>query len=156
MTIEELKELSPFLAVLVSIIAVAVGPFLSGKIARKESLATMREKWIYTFRDTLVELITELELESYAFNSDSIFADEEGEQLYKRLLAKTVRIRLMVNTGEDVYLKLTDSLDLFLKSLRDGSFASKESGAKDLDDLLQEIKELSAEAIRMEWKKVSP
>ncbi|MDC5758317.1 hypothetical protein OPW41_11970 [Vibrio europaeus] len=156
MTIEELKELSPFLAVLVSIIAVAVGPFLSGKIARKESLATMREKWIYTFRDTLVELITELELESYAFNDDSIFADEEGEQLYKRLLAKTVRIRLMVNTGEDVYLKLTDRLDLFLTSLRDGSFASKESGAKDLEDLLKEIKELSAEAIRLEWKKVSP
>ncbi|EGQ8190069.1 hypothetical protein SDD14_003504 [Vibrio cholerae] len=153
MTIEELKELSPFLAVLVSIIAVTAGPFLSGRVARKESLATMREKWIYTFRDTLVELITELELESYAFNDDSIFADEEGEQLYKRLLAKTVRIRLMVNTGEDVYFKLTERLDLFLMFLRDGSFTS---GAGDSEVLLKEIKELSAEAIRMEWKKISP
>ena len=43
MTIADLKELSPFLAIIVSMLALTIGPFISGRVARAQAIASMRE-----------------------------------------------------------------------------------------------------------------
>ncbi len=57
-----LKEISPFLAIVVSLAALIAGPFFQTRVARKQALSVMREKWIYTFRDALVDLTTKLDV----------------------------------------------------------------------------------------------
>ncbi len=46
---EFFKEISPFLAIVVSIVALVVGPSITGRVSRAHSIAQMREKWIYAF-----------------------------------------------------------------------------------------------------------
>lgn len=150
MTVNELKELSPFLAVIVSILALTIGPFISGRIARAQAIASMREKWIYAFRDTLVELITEFETLHEIGPSAGLPADENYPEIAKKLRMLANRAQLMVNPDEPLYRELMEIIEQTINSLV--------MGIKNFNEFYEtngKVKRLAQEAIRSEWKKIA-
>lgn len=151
MTVTDLKELAPFLAVVVSMLALTIGPYIAGRVARAQSIAGMREKWIYAFRDCLVELLTEFDVLHESHPIEGLPADEEYETIIKRLRALTNRARLMVNTNEPIYDELLNTVERIVDLLMEGISVYEEFHA-----LNAKAKRLAQEAIRNEWKKIAP
>jgi hypothetical protein len=151
MTVQDLKELAPFLAVVVSILALTVGPFVSGRIARAQAVAVMREKWIYAFRDCLVELMTEFDVLQEYSPQQGIVADDDYDEIIKKLRALANRVRLMVNPEEPLYERLVTSIEEAISMLV--------NGIEDYDkfhQLNESVKRNAQAAIRDEWKKIPP
>jgi hypothetical protein len=151
MTPTDLKELSPFLAVVVSILALTMGPFIAGKVARAQAVAAMREKWIYAFRDCLVELITEFDVLHEISPSEGLQAGENYDEIVKKLRMLTNRARLMVNPDEQLYVELIETIEQTIDLLVIGIRNFDEFHA-----LNKKVKHLAQAAIRSEWKKVAP
>jgi hypothetical protein len=147
--ITTLKEISPFLAIVVSLVALIAGPYFQSKVARQQSLSMMKEKWIYMFRDTLVELTTKLDVLHEFTNEHGFSGTPEYERHLSELSALQNRINFMVNSGEDIYKDLlkniNDAVVLVLHGIED---YQKFHNAND------KIKELGQRAVRHEWKKV--
>lgn len=151
MTIQDLKELAPFLAIVVSILALSIGPFVNGRVARAQAVAVMREKWIYAFRDCLVELITEFDVLHESNSEDGIMVSEDYEGIIKKLRTLANRIRLMVNSDEPLYERLVSSIEETISMLV--------MGITDYDKfhvLNESVKRHAQAAIRNEWKKIPP
>ncbi len=151
MTVTDLKELSPFLVVIVSILALTIGPFIAGRVARAQSIASMREKWIYAFRDCLVELITEFDVLHETGPIEGLPADENYEEIAKKLRMLTNRARLMVNPDEPLYIELLETIEQTIGLLV--------MGIENFDEfhkLNDKVKHLAQQAIRCEWKKIAP
>jgi hypothetical protein len=151
MTATDLKELSPFLAVIVSILALTIGPFIAGRVARAQAISSMRERWIYAFRDCLVELITQFDVLHETGPIDGLYADQNYDEIAKKLRMLTNRVRLMVNPDEPLYVELLETIEQTIGLLA--------MGIKDFDDfhkLNDKVKRLAQQAIRCEWKKVAP
>lgn len=148
-----LTDLSPFLAILVSIIALVIGPVVSGRVSRALSVAQMREKWIYAFRDSLIELCTEFDMAPEMIGNEGIMGrDITGKdwELMRLIRSQRNRIRLMVNATETGYAQLIEIIDKVIGLL--------ENGISDYDDFysnVEQIKGLSQRAIHVEWEKVS-
>ena len=148
-----LRDLSPFLAILVSIIALVVGPVVSGRVSRALSVAQMREKWIYALRESLIELCTEFDMAPEMIGDEGIMGrDITGKdwELMRLIRSQRNRIRLMVNTAELGYAQLIDLVDKVIEHL--------EQGISSYDDFyadVEKIKHLAQRAILVEWKKVS-
>ena len=151
MIVQALKDLSPFLAILVSILALAFGPYIAGRVARAQTVSAMREKWIYTFRDCLVELVTEFDVLHESIPPEGILADdEERELILRRLRILENRVRLMVNAEEPLYKELIESIEATISMLVIGIANYDEFHA------LNESVKLNAQtAIRSEWKKIA-
>ncbi|MBI3481106.1 MAG: hypothetical protein HY016_12255 [Nitrosomonadales bacterium] len=149
--IQDLKELAPFLTVVVSILALTIGPIVNGHVARAQAVAVMREKWIYAFRDCLVELITEFDVIHESISVDGIRASEDYDDIIKKLRTLENRIRLMVNSDEPLYESLLSSIEETVSMLV--------IGITDYDRfhvLNESVKRHAQAAIRNEWKKIPP
>lgn len=148
--IEALKGLSPFLAIVVSIVALSFGPYIAGRVARAQAVAAMREKWIYTFRDCLVELITEFDVLHESVPTEGIRADDEHKLILRQLRILENRVRLMVNAEEPLYKELIESIEATISMLVSGITDYNQFHA------LNESVKLNAQAaIRSEWKKIA-
>lgn len=151
MTVQDFKDLSPFLAVIVSMVAITVGPVLAGKMARAQAVASMREKWLYAFRDCLVELATELDILHELCGEEGIVADENYEKIHKRLRVLENRVRLMINTDEPIYEALLTNVEEAISMLVMGI-----SDYEKFHKVNDEVKRYAQLAVRNEWKKISP
>lgn len=151
MTVQDLKELAPFLAVVVSILALTVGPIISGRVGRAQAVAVMREKWIYAFRDCLVELITEFDVLHESGPAEGIMADKDYEAIIKRLRTLANQVRLMVNSDEQLYETLVTSIEDTIAMLVHGIADYHKFHA-----LNESVKRNAQAAIRNEWKKIPP
>jgi hypothetical protein len=149
-TISDLKELSPFLAVIASILALIFGPLISGGVARKQAIASMQERWIYAFRDCLVDLITEFDILHEIGPTEGLPADDNYEEIAKRLRVLANRARLMVNPTEPHHVELLGAIEKTIDMLV--------MGIKSFDEFHQlndKVKCLAQQAIRDEWKKIA-
>ena len=144
-----LKEISPFLAIVVSLVALIVGPYFQAKLARKSSLSAMREKWIYMFRDTLVELTTKLDVLHEFANEHGFVGTSKYKEYLTELSSLQNRIHLMVNSNEAIYEELIKNINhavsLVLHGIEDYN---------QFHEANEKIKELGQKAVRYEWKKV--
>lgn len=151
MSIQDLKELVPFLAVVVSILALSISPFVNGRIARAQAVAVMREKWIYAFRDCLVELITAFDVLHESNPEDGIMTNNDYEDIIKKLRTLENRVRLMVNSEEPLYESLLSSTEEIINMLVHGI-----TDYGKFHVLNESVKHHAQAAIRNEWKKIPP
>jgi hypothetical protein len=151
MSITDFKDLSPFLSVIVAILALTIGPFISGRVARASAIAYVREKWVYAFRDCLVELITEFDVLLEVAPIEGLQADESYAKTIQKLRTLTNRTRLMANANEPLYTELIEAIeraiDLLVVGIKDFTEFYKTN---------EKIKLLAHKAIQVEWKKVAP
>jgi hypothetical protein len=151
MTASDFKDLAPFLAVVVSMLALTIGPFISGRVARAQAIASMREKWIYAFRDCLVELITEFDVLHEFVGEEGLMASDDYQERIATLRALANRASLMVNTDEEVYKQLMRGIEGLISHLLEGI-----KDYEEFHDLNAQVTTLAQAAIRSEWKKISP
>jgi hypothetical protein len=150
MTVQDLKDLSPFLAVIASVLALSVGPYLGGRVARIQTIAGMREKWIYAFRDCLVQLTTEFDVLHETIPESGIMATDECTMIVKRLRTLANTARLMVNKDEQLYIELLVAIEETISMLV--------HGIDDFDafhKLNEHVKAKAQEAILSEWGKIA-
>ena len=150
-SVADLKEISPFLAVLVSILALTISPFIAGRFARSQAVASMRERWIYAFRDCLVELITEFDVLHEIGPSEGLVTDQRYEEAAKKMRMLVNRARLMVNPQEQLYVDLIKEIERTIELLAYGIKRYEE-----FHDLNDRVKLLAQRAIRSEWEKIAP
>jgi hypothetical protein len=144
-----LKEVSPFLAIVVSLVALIAGPYFQTRAARKQALSVMREKWIYMFRDALVDLTTKLDVLHESTDDNGLIGTSEYTRYLTELSTLQNRIHFMVNSEEKIYKELLANINsavcMVLQGIKDYQEFHK---ANDL------IKLTGQKAVRMEWKKV--
>jgi hypothetical protein len=155
LTAADLKDLSPFLAVAVSMLALTVGPIIAHRFARAQASAAMRERRLLAFRECLTELITEFDVlhEVLPILQDGGMMAAPGyEQHRRKLFTLMNRAELMVSPEEPSHVLLTEAIrdvvNMLLAGI-DGNDYGPFHAASD------KVREQAQVVIAAEWKKLT-
>jgi hypothetical protein len=152
MTVADLKDLSPFMAIIVSMLALALGPHIAGQVARNQAVAAMREKWVYALRDCLVELTTEFDVLHETTDDEGLHAGDEYEVYLRRLSVLANRVRLMIDPSERTHGELIATIDEVVALLAHGIGNDYEH----FHELNAKVKSLGQAAIRESGGELRP
>ena len=142
------------LSLIVAVLAVVVGPYVSLIIARrqirasleaadKQITAPMRQAWINKLRELLAELISSA-LHYYVAG----FEDRTDEE-YQRVTLLQAHIQLMLNPNEEDHQRLGVLMGRMVNEIQ------YEKGKKDeFPDLHIEVSALSQKILKREWDRV--
>lgn len=154
MTAEFLKEVSPFLAILVSILALTIGPHITGRVARAQAVAQMREKWIYSFRELLTDLTTEFDMAPEMRDQEGVVFQRGAVtdwDYMRKLRAYQNSVLLMANRDDPVHKELTTVISEVIHSIFFGI-----KNYTDFYEKIDRVKILGHEVIKQEWSRVLP
>lgn len=149
-----MDNIIPVLSLIVAVLAVFVGPFISLHVAKRQvrsSLdvanrqitAPMRQAWINALRDLLSELC------SSALHYFVAGFEERKDNEYLRLTLLETKIQLMLNVKEDDHIQLENLIREMVSSLERG----KGSDAAFIDAHTNVVK-LSRHVLKREWDRV--
>ena len=141
------------LSLIVAVLAVVVGPYVSLTIARrqiraslevsnKKITAPMRQEWINKLRELLAEL-TSIAEHYYVVG----FEDRTDEE-FQRLTLLQAHIRLILNPNEDDHRRLEELMRRMLIALLEKAKFDEFQG------LLVEVVTLSRKIFKREWDRV--
>lgn len=142
------------LSLIVAILAVFVGPFVSWFIARrqlasslevanKQIVAPMRQAWINSLRDLLAELT------STALHYHVAGFDERTDEEYRRLTHLEHKVAMMLNPLEDDHKRLEELIGKMISGLERGRDAEA-----DFPDVHLAVMDLSRQIFKREWNRV--
>ncbi len=134
-------------ASLIALLAVIVGPLISLRIARRQTISPMRQKWINVLRSKIVEYVTELRTAILPLEGQYPLADKEVIVFYKRVVSIRIEIELMLNPEEEDHNKL---ISLMKDSIEENETKGKIINKKKLRELLDDTKKV----LKSEWKVV--
>lgn len=152
--VEFLKNISPFLAILISFVALTVGPHITGKISRAQSVSLMREKWIYSFRELLIQLTTEFDIVLEMRTHDGVLHQRGAEtdfEYMRKLRAYQNSILLMANRDDPIHQELTSAIEEVIHNIL--------FGIKDYAEFYKQVdlvKAFGHKVIKQEWARISP
>jgi hypothetical protein len=155
LTAADLKDLSPFLAVVVSMLALTVGPSLAHMFARAQASAAMRERRLLAFRECLTELITEFDvLHEFLLprQDGGMLAAPNYEQLRRKLRTLINRAELMCSPSDPSHVQLIDSIQEVFNMLVNG-IDGNDYGP--FHDLSASVRKQAQAVIASEWKKLA-
>ncbi len=158
---DQAKEWLPFMSLTVALLAVFFGPLISWlmarrqidstlKVANKQILAPMRQRWIEALRDLISELTSEAHyLYIAGGDEETEEAAEKNDKARHRMLFLEQKIRLMVNPNEDDHQAL-------IQRIRDLVTEADSSGRprEDFGALHKEVTDLSRRVFKREWKRI--
>jgi hypothetical protein len=99
MDVDQLKTAIPIFSLLVAILAVFIGPFVSLRVANKQITAPMLQIWTNALRDLLAEFIATAD--QYAYEPEKL-----TDEAHYHLSLLEYRIRFMLNLEHDDHRKL--------------------------------------------------
>jgi uncharacterized protein YneF (UPF0154 family) len=149
-----MKELIPILSLIVAILAVFLGPFISWKIAKrqvssslkianKQIVAPMRQAWINSLRDLIAEI------SSSALHYYQTGYEDRKDEEYKRMTELEGKISLTLNFREDDHKKLHDLIRKMIASLERGK-----EGDNIFIETHPQVMALSRDILKREWNRV--
>ena len=149
-SIEILKDITPFLSVLVALIAVLLGPLLSSWIARRQLVAPIRQKWIDELRDLITEFLSTAQM-IVVFNKTNGILNEENveKESYMKLFSIERKLTLMLNPSEDLHNELLMSVRKLLDEVEHGVNNLLQFGP-----LVNNITIVSQKILKKEWVRV--
>lgn len=143
------SDIVSFLAMLVSLAAVVIGPIVTFKVAKRQIVSPIRQKWIDELRELISEYLSECE-RLIALGEDGILNKEDTDKsTFKRLLYLQQKLKLMLNPNE---LKHTELLGL-VESITD----EVHHGVGNLIDFgnkLRAATTISQKILKEEWVRV--
>ncbi len=145
----EASEIISFLAMLVSLTAVIVGPIVTFKVAKRQIVSPIRQKWIDELRELISEYLSECE-KLLVLGEDGILNKEEtNEEVFTRLLYIEQKLKLMLNPNEKRHIELLEVVKEITEEIHHGvgniiDFGGKLSGAT----------EISQKILKEEWVRV--
>ncbi len=149
-TVETLKEITPFLSVLVALIAVFLGPFLSAWVARRQIVAPIRQKWIDELRDLITEFLSTARMLVVVEETNGILNKEDiDKETYKKMLSIERKLTLMLNPNETLHNDLMEHIRDLLDQTEHGVPDLLEFGS-----LVRETTEVAQQILKAEWVRV--
>lgn len=152
MNIEELKDLAPVLSLLVALMAVFVGPFISWKVANSQSKISlqiankqitgpMRQAWINTLRDIVSDL-----LGKSAHYWAAGYEDREDDE-YRYITELLSRLELQINPNEEDHARLVEKAYKMQSHINSNNMNTDEV----FWALHKEVKEIAQQILKREW-----
>jgi len=156
MTIEQLKNWLPLLSLIVAALAVLIGPYISWKVAKRQSetsvritnkqiIAPMRQAWINSLRDLVAELLGKC-----AHYWAAGFEEREDAE-YRHITEMVHRLELFINPREEDHSQLIEEVRQMNFALSTGS--SKETEEK-FWEAHRKVRHVAQTILKREWGRV--
>ncbi len=146
----ELKDAVPILALFVSLAAVIVGPIVTFKVAKRQIVSPIRQKWIDELRELMSEFLVECEKLVILGEGGGILNKENvNEQLFKRMLYLEQKLTLMLNPEEQDHKDLRMIVSRITDEVNHGVINFPEFGGK-----AYEATTISQKILKQEWQRV--
>ncbi|HGZ6776634.1 TPA: hypothetical protein ACOLZV_004603, partial [Vibrio parahaemolyticus] len=147
--VELLKEVAPFLSVIVALLAVFIGPFFSSKMIRHQIVVPLRHKWIDDVRELITEFLSIAQLKVTLCENGIINEENVDEDSYKKLLFIERKLTLLLNPNEELHAELLDSIRSLLDKSVHGPGNLLEFGPN-----VYEVTSLSQKILKEEWVRI--
>lgn len=145
----ESSEIISFLAMLVSLVAVIIGPIVTFKVAKRQIVSPIRQKWIDELRELISEYLSECE-KILVLGEDGILDKEEtGEKTFTRLLYLEQKLKLMLNPNEERHIELLGIFNEITEEIHHGVRNIIDFGGR-----LKGATEVSQKILKEEWVRV--
>lgn len=143
------SEIISFLALIVSLVAVIVGPLITLKVAKRQVISPIRQKWIDELRELISEYLSECE-KILVLGNDGILNNEEmDEKIYARLLYLGKKLELMLNPNEKKHIELLAIINNITDEIYHGVRNIISFGG-----YLKEATDISQKILKEEWVRV--
>lgn len=151
LSINETPVLISGLSLLVSLVAVIVGPFVSLKISKRQMISPIRQKWIDELRELMSVILSDCENVIILGEGRGLLNDaKSNEAVFQKLLYLEKKLSLMLDTYQDDHIAL-------LCSVRDITEAVHH-GVGNLIDFGASVRcstELTQRILKMEWERIA-
>lgn len=145
----ETSDIVSFLAMLVSLAAVTIGPIVTFKIAKRQIVSPIRQKWIDELREIISEYLSECE-KLIVLGEDGILNKKiTDKDIFKKLLYLQQKLKLMLNPNESKHIELLDLIESITDEIHHGVSNLVEFGGK-----LNGATEISQKILKEEWVRV--
>lgn len=149
-TVETLKEITPFLSILVALAALAISPLITFSISKRQLVAPIRQKWIDELRNYISDFLSSSLHLIAITEAKGIFSNGEiDEDTYKKLLLIERKITLMLNPNEHLHNELLKQLRKALDEVEHGANDVLEFGSR-----IAAITEVAQKILKIEWVRV--
>lgn len=138
------------LSMLVALAALFVGPIVTLKVAKRQIVSPIRQKWIDELRELMSEFLSECQ-KAIIFNEGkgSLNIENTDEELFRKLLYFEQKLRLMLNPNEDDHTKLTEIVKEIAEETHHGVGDFIKFGEK-----VDRATRLSQQILKKEWERV--
>ena len=139
-----------FMSMLVSLVAVVIGPFVTFEVARRQIISPIRQKWIDDLRELMSEFLSECERAIVIGEGLGLLNTENSDEaLFKKLLYLERKLALMLNPREEDHVELVRLVRSITEEVQHGVGDFLQFGLRvaDTSSLCQRI--LKAEWVRV-------
>lgn len=156
MATEQLKQWLPFLSLVVAALAIFVGPYISWKVARRQTqtsvriankqiIAPMRQVWINNLRDLVAEILGK------CAHYWAAGYEEREDSEYRHITELVHRLEFFINPNEEDHAQLIKEVWQMESALSRGS-------SKETDELFWtahlQVKQKAQIILKREWNRV--
>lgn len=135
---------------LVALVAVVLGPFLSAWVARRQIVAPIRQKWIDELRDLITEFLSTAQMLVVVNDSNGILNEDDiDKETYKNMLSIERKLTLMLNPNESLHNELMVHIRELLDKTEHGV-----SNLSEFGPLVSKITETAQRILKEEWVRV--
>jgi hypothetical protein len=127
----------PILSMFVSLADVIVGPKISFKIAKRQIVSPIRQKWIDELREIISEYLSECEKLIVLAKDGLLNKEFTDKEKLTRLLYLEQKLKLLLNPKEAKHIKLLKVMNSLIEEIHHGNveligFGGRLKGATEL------------------------
>ena len=138
------------LPLLISVLAVTIGPLVALRISKKQIVSPIRQKWIDDLRELISEYLSVCEGLIVLGKDDMLNQEVMDENLYKRLLLLEQKLKLKLNPNEEMHQELLEIIHLLTDGVHQGVTNILQFGG-----WLKGATEITRKILKEEWQKIS-
>ena len=144
--IESTNTIITISSMIIAILAVIIGPWLSARAQRKAMLGQMRQQWINDLRKLIAKLLSESDF-LCVLKSDNRQLENDGVPIVRSMTLIEDQISLMLNHNEPDHCALMVAMHTL-------AIAALKGDGKKCEKLNSEVMEQSVNILKTEWEVV--
>ena len=150
MQVAMISAIAAIIAAAVAAIATVVGPLVTTRISRRQTVSTLRQQWIDRLREDISEFLSLIN--HYLLYTEIPLETEDEQRSYRRLLYLEAKIQMMVNPKEEDHLKLIELIGLLITTIHGSK--SEEKRMDIISTNHNKLIALSQQILKREWERV--
>ena len=144
------SDIVSILSILVALTAVIISPIVSFKLAKRQLISPIRQKWIDDLRDLMSTLLSKCRAAVIMNEGNGLLNSEKpDESLLNEILFLEQKLELMLNPNEDDHQQLIEHVDKITDSVQHGAGNFMEFGQR-----LSDASGFCKAILKREWERV--
>lgn len=144
------SDIVAFLSMLVALMAVIVGPIVSFKLAQRQLISPIRQKWIDDLRDLMSNLLSKSRAAVIMDEGNGLLEKcVPNEPLLNEILFLEQKLQLMLNPNEADHQQLIEQVTLITDAVQHGASNLMEFGQN-----LKNASDCCKAILKREWERV--